>query len=189
MAWLAREHGCSVVGVDVMASAVRGARRLFPASDVVVGCLTALPFRAEAFQAAWALGSLSTIQNVGRAARELRRVLAPGGRLAVYDFVAAAAIPPGAPAANAFTAPATLAGHLDAAGLAVLASGPAPEVGGAPAAWRDPIVAVERQIARCHGDDPRYQAEIGERAAFGRLRLAGRIVPWLLLVERPAAAF
>lgn len=186
MAWLAREYGCSVVGVDIMASAVRGARRLFPSSKVLVGCMTALPFGADAFQAAWALGSVSTIPDVGLAARELRRVLAPGGRLAVYDFVAASAIPAGAPVANAFTAPAALAGQLAAAGLRVLASARAPDVGLAPAAWREPVLAVERQIAHRHGSDSRYRLEADQRAAFGRLQLSGCIVPWLLLAERPS---
>ncbi len=188
MAWLTREHGCSTVGVDLMPSAARGARRLFPSSTVVVASLTALPFRAGAFQAAWALGSLSTIPDLGEAARELRRVLAPGGCLAIYDFVAAGAIPADAPVANAFTPPGTLAGQLAAAGLTVLASARAPDVGSAPAAWREPILAVEREIAHCHGGDPRYQLEARERAAFGRLQLSGRIVPWLLLVERPCSS-
>ncbi len=90
--------------------------------------------------------------------------------------------------ANAFTPPGTLAGQLAAAGLTVLASARAPDVGSAPAAWREPILAVEREIAHCHGGDPRYQLEARERAAFGRLQLSGRIVPWLLLVERPCSS-
>ncbi len=186
MAWLAREHGCSVVGVDLMASAVRGTRRLFPASTVLGASLTALPFGAEAFEAAWALGSLSTIPRIDLAARELRRVLVPGGRLAVYDFVAAAAIPPDAPVANAFTAPVALVRNLATAGLVVLTSGRAPDVGSVPATWREPIQAVEREIAHCHGGDPRYRQEASERAAFGRLQLSGCIVPWMLLAERPS---
>jgi SAM-dependent methyltransferase len=188
MAWLAREHGCSVVGVDLMASAAGGARRLFPTSKVLVASLTALPFRAAAFEAAWALGSLSTIPELALAARELRRVLVPGGRLAVYDFVATTAIPSGGPVANAFTAPGALAGHLAAAGLTVLASGRAPSVGSPPDTWREPILAVEREIAQYHGWDPRFRIEAGERAAFGRLQLSGCIVPWLLLVERPCSS-
>ncbi len=185
MAWLAREHGCCVVGVDLMADAVRGARRLFPASVALVASLTALPFASAAFDAAWVVGSLSTVRDTAAAAWELRRVLVPGGRLAVYDFVAVTAVPPGAPVANAFVEPRALAGRLAGAGLTVLASGCAPRVGPAPASWREPVVAVEREIARRHGDDPRCQLEARERAAFGRLCSSGSIAPWLLVLERP----
>jgi SAM-dependent methyltransferase len=187
MAWLTGRHGCSVVGVDLMPSAARGARLLFPGSTVLVASLTALPFPAGAFGAAWTLGSLSTIRETGCAARELRRVLAPGGRLAVYDFVAARAIPPGAPEANVFAPPGALAGELAAAGLTVLASARAPAVGPPPAAWRDPMLAVEREIGSHHGEDPRHRLEVAARAAFDRLRASGCIVPWVLLVERPCS--
>ncbi len=57
--------------------------------------------------------------------------------------------------------------------------------GPAPASWREPVVAVEREIARRHGDDPRCQLEARERAAFGRLCSSGSIAPWLLVLERP----
>jgi SAM-dependent methyltransferase len=185
MAWLARERGCEVVGVDLMEGAVRGARRLFPGSLVLVGSLTELPFAAGAFEAAWTIGSLSTIPDIYGAARELRRVLIPGARLAVYDFVAVAAVPAGAPVANAFLPPRALTERLSAAGLTVLASGGAPRVGPAPAGWREPALAVEREVALRHGRDPRYQLAVGERAAFGRLWTSGRIAPWLLVLERP----
>jgi SAM-dependent methyltransferase len=188
MAWLEREHGCSVVGVDLLTSAARGARRLFPDSIAVVACLTELPFAEASFEAAWLLGSLSTMPDPAPAARELRRVLAPGGRLAVFDYVAASTALEGAPVANAFTPPRALAAELSAARLHVLASGGAPELGSPPASWREPILAVEREIAHCHGDDPRYRQEVSERAAFARLRRSGCIVPWLLLVERPCAS-
>jgi SAM-dependent methyltransferase len=185
MAWLEREHGCSVVGVDLMDSAARGARRLFPGSTVVVACMTMLPFAAGSFDAAWLLGSLSTMPDPGRAARELRRVLRPGARLAAFDYVAATAIPRDAPLANAFTPPSELAAELAAAGLNVLASGAAPELGSPPPSWAAASRAVEREIARHHGADPRFRQEVSERAAFGRLRRGGAIAPWLLLVERP----
>ena len=185
MAWLAREHGCSVVGVDLVPSAVRSTRRLFPAATALVASLTALPFPSAAFEAAWVIGSLSTVPDTEVAACELRRVLVPGGRLAIYDFVAVTTIPPGAPVANVFVGPHALAGRLAAAGLTVLASGCAPRVGPAPASWREPVIAVEREIARCHGDDPRRQLEGRERAAFDRLCSFGSIAPWLLLLERP----
>lgn len=185
MAWLAREHGCKVVGVDLMEGAARGARRLFPNSLVLVGSLTELPFTAGAFEAAWTIGSLSTIPDIYTAARELRRVLVPGGRLAVYDFVAVAAVPRDAPVANAFLPPQALARRLGAAGLTVLASGVVPPIGPAPAAWREPVLAVEQEVALRHGRDPRYRLAVRERSAFGRLRDSGKIAPWLLVLERP----
>jgi SAM-dependent methyltransferase len=185
MAWLAGRHGCTVVGVDLMRSAARGARRLFPGSSVLVASLTALPFPAGSFGAAWTLGSLSTIPETGRAARELRRVLAPGGRLAVYDFVATRAIPPGAPEANVFAPAGVLAAELTAAGLSVIASARAPALAAPPAAWREPMRAVEREIASHHGRDPRHRLEVAARASFDRLHASGCIAPWVLLVERP----
>jgi SAM-dependent methyltransferase len=187
MAWLAREHGCEVIGVDLMKPAVRAARRLFPQSMVLVGSLTELPFRTGTFEAAWTIGSLSTIPDTGAAARELRRVLVPGGRLAVYDYVAVAAVPLDAPVANVFLRPQVLAGRLRAAGLSVLTSGRAPPVGPAPAAWRAPALAVEQEIALRHGHDPRYQLAVRERATFSRLCASRRIAPWLLVLERPGA--
>ncbi|HZC99043.1 MAG TPA: class I SAM-dependent methyltransferase [Actinomycetes bacterium] len=187
MAWLAREHGCHVVGVDLMEGAVRGARRLFPRSLVLVGSLTELPFTAGAFEAAWTVGSLSTVPDTQAAARELRRVLVPGGRLVVYDFVAVAAVPPEAPVANVFLRPRSLTARLGAAGLRVLASGAAPRVGPVPAAWREPVLAVEREVALRRGHDPRYRLAVAERAAFDRLRAAGQIAPWVLVLERPRA--
>jgi SAM-dependent methyltransferase len=185
MTWLARERGCRVVGVDLMKGAVRGARRLFPESLVLVGSLTELPFRTAAFEAAWTVGSMSTIPDTRAAARELRRVLEPGGRLVVYDFVSVTSLPPDAPVANVFLPPHALAERLDAAGLRVLTSAGAPAVGPAPASWREPVLAVERELAARHGGDPRYQLAVNERAAFNRLRASGHIVPWLLVLERP----
>jgi SAM-dependent methyltransferase len=186
MTWLGREYGCTVVGVDLMAGAVRGALRLFPHSLVLVGSLTDLPFGAATFEAAWTIGALSTIPDTRAVARELRRVLVPGGRLAVYDFVAVAAALPDAPVANVFQRPQALTACLGAAGLRVLASGAAPCVGPAPAAWREPALAVDREVARRRGHDPRYRLAVRERIAFDRLWAGGQIAPWLLVLERPA---
>jgi SAM-dependent methyltransferase len=188
MAWLARQHGCQVIGIDIMAGALRGARRLFPDSLTLLGSLTELPFAAATFEAAWTIGSLSTIPDTRAAACELRRVLVPGGRLAVYDYVAIAPLPLDAPVANAFLGPDALAGRLRAAGLTVISCGRAPPVGPPPADWRDATLAVEREVELRHGQDPRYRLAARERAAFGRLCADSRIAPWLLVLERPRAA-
>ena len=62
-AWLAG-HGCHPV-------------------DVAPGQATALGFGDESFDAALLIGALDQLQDVGRAAAELRRVLRPGGVLLV----------------------------------------------------------------------------------------------------------
>ena len=62
-AWLA-SHGCHPV-------------------DVAPGHATALAFGDESFDAALLIGALDQLEDVGRAAAELRRVLQPGGVLVV----------------------------------------------------------------------------------------------------------
>ncbi len=184
MAWLAREHGCVVTGVDLLEPAVRGARQLFPDCRVVAACLTRLPFASASFEAAWTIGTLSTMRETAAAARELRRVLRPGGLLAIYDYVAAAPIDGDAPLANVFVRPQVLTRRAQRAGLAVLASGRPPEVGPIPAPWLEATAAVEAEIVRRHGHDPWCRRELRERAAFTRLRRSGRIIPWLLVLRR-----
>jgi SAM-dependent methyltransferase len=184
MAWLAREYGCSVTGVDLLEPAVRGARQLFPGCRVVAGCLTRLPFATASFEAAWTIGTFSTMRDIELAARELHRTLRPGTRLAVYDYVAAGPIAGEAPLANAFVRPQVLIRRVRRAGLTVLTSGRPPEVGPVPAAWQEATAAVEAEIVRRHGRDPWCRTELRERAAFTRLRRSGRIVPWLLVLRR-----
>ena len=184
MAWLAREYGCAVTGADLLEPAVRGARRLFPECQVVAACLTRLPFATASFEAAWTIGTLSTMRKTDLAARELRRVLRPGAPLAVYDYVAAGPITGKAPLANVFVRPQVLTRCCLDAGLTLLASDHAPDVGPIPAAWREATAAVEAEIIRRHGRDPWCRTELRERAAFTRLRQSGRIIPWLLLLRR-----
>ncbi len=184
MAWLAREHGCAVTGVDLLEPAVRGARRLFSECTVVAACLTRLPFGSASFEAAWSIGTLSTMRDTALATRELRRVLRPGAPLAIYDYVAAAPIAGGAPLANVFVRPQVLIRRAQRAGLTVLASGRPPEVGPVPAPWLEATAAVEAEIVRRHRRDPWCRTELRERAAFTRLRRSGRIIPWLLLLRR-----
>ena len=87
---IAEEHGCRVVGVDIEALRLRAAARIsaicglsgktrFVGADAV-----RLPFREDAFSVVW---SQCSLDHNDRWLSEFRRVLAPGGRLALtFDF-------------------------------------------------------------------------------------------------------
>lgn len=82
----ATERGAEATGVDVAAAMVQIAARRHPTTAFVEASVTDLPFPDESFDAA--IGNI-VIQHVGeplRAARELARVLVPGGRVALSTW-------------------------------------------------------------------------------------------------------
>jgi ubiquinone/menaquinone biosynthesis C-methylase UbiE len=82
--------GGTVTGVDVSELAVAEVNRRFadePGIEAVAGDVQALPFPDAAFQACRADRTLQHVERPDAALAELRRVLAPGGRLVVLEIL------------------------------------------------------------------------------------------------------
>ncbi|MER7195479.1 methyltransferase domain-containing protein [Streptomyces flaveolus] len=92
---LLRAHPVEVVGITISESQVDQARADAAANGladrVTFGHADAmrLPFPDASFDGAWALESLFHVPDRGRALAEAARVLRPGSRLAIADFVLA----------------------------------------------------------------------------------------------------
>ena len=91
---LAAEYGCDVVGIDLVEEYCRAARlftdRVGLADEVRFrhGNALDLPFGDEAFDVVWFEHTLMNIEEKAVALEEARRVLRPGGTLAVYTICA-----------------------------------------------------------------------------------------------------
>lgn len=90
----AREHGCEVVGIDYSGEAVAGAQAAAREAGhgervaFVTGDAEALPFAEASFDVVVCECALCTFAGKAEALAEMRRVLRPGGRLALSDVVA-----------------------------------------------------------------------------------------------------
>ncbi len=89
---LAREHGARVTGVDLSPDYIAIARALSQKSGVAVDFQTAdalaLPFAAGSFDVVWTQHATMNIAGKQQLYLELRRVLAPQGRLVFHDLLA-----------------------------------------------------------------------------------------------------
>jgi demethylmenaquinone methyltransferase/2-methoxy-6-polyprenyl-1,4-benzoquinol methylase len=76
----------SVTGLDFSARMLARARRKAPSLEWVEGDLVALPFADDSFDAATIGFGIRNVPELERGLAELRRVLRPGGRLAVLEI-------------------------------------------------------------------------------------------------------
>lgn len=84
--FLARQWGVQAVGLDSSAVFIDEARARDPEVCWVVGWAQEIPFADHYFDAVFSECFLSTLHDSGRVLGEVRRVLRPGGRLAVTDI-------------------------------------------------------------------------------------------------------
>jgi SAM-dependent methyltransferase len=80
---LARERGATVSGCDASDAMLSIARDRLPGADLRLAELENLPFSDSAFDSVVAINSLQFVADPAQGAKELVRVTAPGGRIAV----------------------------------------------------------------------------------------------------------
>ena len=87
LALAARAEGGRVTGLDFSERMLERARRKSSEIEWVQGDLLDLPFEEASFDAATVGFGVRNVEDLGGALRELRRVLRPGGRLAILELV------------------------------------------------------------------------------------------------------
>lgn len=180
--WLARRTGARLVTAEPMVPASRGGRRLFGRPGVVAWSHE-LPFAAASFGAAVALAVLSTVADKESYLAEVRRVLAPGGRLGLLDYVRTGPVVD-PPAGNDFLDARSLSDLIGRSGFSVEAERAAGPLADPPPSWKEVSDRVAEAVAAAHPGDPALAAADRDRDRFARLVSDGTLEVWLLVARR-----
>ncbi|AWB92102.1 SAM-dependent methyltransferase [Aeromicrobium chenweiae] len=168
--YAARNHEARPTLAEPMEGACRAARRLF-GRPVAVADGLALPFPDEAFDAAWSLGVLCTIDDKRAYLEELRRAVVPGGAVGLLVYTRAVESLPDQPEGNSFPTRAELLDDLRATGLDVVEETLLADVPGTPDDWEQAATEVEDVVRRDHQDDERWQrAQSQQETIVGLIR-------------------
>jgi len=181
-AYARAETGVRPILSEPEAGACTAARQLFALP--VVQAASALPFAAGSFDVVWSLGVLCTVPDQPQLLSELRRVLAPDGRLGLLVFVAADPPLTDPPDGNNFPTDEGLRAMVAAAGLRIADSGSQRDFAGLPDHWSERAAAVEDALEQRHGDNPLWLTAQEQSRRIGRLLSRGELVG-TLLVARP----
>lgn len=185
-AWLVQQHGVRPVLAEPVVDAVEGARRLF-GLDAVVAAAQALPFADRSFDAAWCLGVLSTTTDKAGVLSELRRVLAPTGRVGLVAYVASGAALD-EPEGNHFPAWSELLDLVDAAGFRLDENVTLDDLPDPPEDWDERAAAVDDAVEHHHRSDEHWQGAHQDEQKVAQLLADGDVVGHairLTVIERP----
>lgn len=191
--FLAETFGCAVVGIDLTAEYCRIAealtQRVGLADKVSFRPADALdlPFEGSSFDAVWTQHVAMNIADRPRLYGEIRRVLRPGGKLALYDAVAGSGdplfpVPWARDASTSFLlSPEALRTVLEQSGFTIVA-------------WRDVTPEASRWFAaRTGGPPPTLGLHLlmgpdfrTMAANFGRSVLEGRVGLLMVVAEKSA---
>jgi SAM-dependent methyltransferase len=182
---LAAARGAQVTGIDAATALIAIARTRVPGADFHVGELENLPFHDSSFAAASAFNAVQYAADPTRALAELRRVVAPGGPVAVatwgqpqacqmrHLFAALAPFQPPSPPGRqggpfALSAPGRLEQLVESAGLAPAVTGEAAcsfDYPDGEIAWRALSAAAPFVTAIRAGGEPAVRAAVEDALA------------------------
>ncbi|WIM87249.1 methyltransferase domain-containing protein [Candidatus Mycobacterium wuenschmannii] len=184
-AYAAAQRDVRPVLVEPQAGGCRAARELF-GFEAIQADAAKLPFEAETFDAAWALGVLCTTEEQVEMLCELRRVVRASGPIALLVLVARELSPPGEPEDSFFPTRDLFAESVQRAGLRIETCRSVGDIWEPPESWRQRVDAVEAELERRYGDQEAWQVAEQQSRRITRLLKDSEIDPQVFLLRRAA---